>query len=107
MPGMSNEANGERLRVPPTLTSTISAQFLFNHRGDEDDEDDDLTSIDENEAVIFLNPCSYTLEYDFKKSEQQNEVSAFDPDVIEEESLIANAPLNRDQLYSQIKDGTH
>jgi len=60
---------------------------------------------------MFVNPCNYTLEDDDDDSAKNHggaEISAFDPDVIEEE----NAPdkgefANRDELQKKIKDGSH
>ena len=68
--------------------SLITPNFLFN-----DDEDKkSCGSIGSEEAVLFVNPCNYTLDEDEADLEPMGEISAFDPEIIEEGSLGDKKP---------------
>ena len=81
-----------------------------------DDVDDDKKSsgsIGSDDVVMFVNPCKYTLEVDTTVIEPMGEVSAFDPEIIEEEEnkdlLCGDKGMadNRELLYNAIKSGEH
>lgn len=92
--------NGERtVALPPSLTSMITDKFLFDQESDDDKKS--VGSIGSDEAVLFVNPCDYTLETDEHENDGR-EKSAFDPDVIEEDSGLLGKDKqagSRDELY--------
>ena len=85
----------------------ITEKFLFDQNPDDGKS---FGSIGSDEAVLFVNPCNYTLEdddmlYDSHQKAIANgnqEISAFDPDLIEEENNAGdkgeNVFGNRDEL---------
>lgn len=99
LPGQEEGANGPRANLPGSVTSFITSKFLFDDDNNEDDRKS-VGSIGSDEAVMFVNPCNYTLEVDdFEEGDGRaapsaagHERSAFeDPDIIEEESNLINA----------------
>ena len=81
----------------------ITDKFLFDKDANSDDDDKkSMGSIGSDEAVMFVNPCNYTLDVDEPEEDDGRERSAFDPDVIEEDSsLLKDKPSvgSRDELY--------
>ena len=68
------------------MTTLITEKFLFDQDGDDAKS---FGSIGSDEAVMFVNPCNYTLEtddYDDGDKKINVEVSAFDPDAIDDEN---------------------
>ena len=57
-----NDENGQRSDLPPSMTTMITEKFLFEQDGDCDQKS--VGSIGSDEAVMFVNPCNYTLETD-------------------------------------------
>lgn len=96
LPGQE-EGNERQVSVPPSLTSLITQRFLMNDDDDEDDDKKSCGSIGSDEAVLFVNPCNYTLEVDGYEI-GGGEVSAFDPDIIEEENSLSDRKVNRQEL---------
>ena len=106
--------DGQRVAaLPPSMTSIITESFLFDQQGNNGKDDDakSFGSIGSDEAVMFVNPCSYTIEDDdyADQSTFNQERSAFDPDVIEEENHAGDKSVfgSRDELHRMIKDGSH
>lgn len=78
---MGDDNGRNQVNLPASMTSIITEKFLF----DQDDWDKrSAGSIGSNEAVMFVNPCNYTLDIDDEEY-GTGEVSAFDPDQIEED----------------------
>ena len=96
LPGQE-EGNERQVSLPPSLTSLITQRFLMNDDDDEDDDKKSCGSIGSDEAVLFVNPCNYTLEVDDYEI-GGGEVSAFDPDIIEEENSLSDRKVNRQEL---------
>ena len=95
------------------MTSLITEKFLFDQNADDVKS---CGSIGSDEAVLFVNPCNYTLDddddlFDKKASNNGQEVSAFDADLIEEENSAGdkgeNVFGNREELQRMIQDGSH
>lgn len=90
IPGLGEGEDGSRVAaLAPSMVSIITEKFLFDE--DADDARSSCGSIGSDEAVLFVNPCNYTLEdddydADTKMANGGREVSAFDPDSILEEN---------------------
>ena len=110
IPGQVDE-NGQRAAaLAIAKVSMINEKLLFD---DVDDDKKSSGSIGSDDVVMFVNPCMYTLEVDTTVIEPMGEVSAFDPEIIEEEEnkdlLGGDKGMadNREQLYNAIKSGEH
>jgi len=100
LPGQE-EGNERQVNLPPSFTSLITQKFLMN---DDDDDNKSCGSIGSDEAVLFVNPCNYTLEVDDYEI-GGGEFSAFDPEIIEEENGLNDEKVNRQELKRQLESG--
>ena len=110
LPGMGDDNGRNQVNLPASVTSFISDKLLFDRDDDEDKRS--VSSIGSSEAVMFINPCNYTLEVDEEEyggGVAGGEISAFDPDHIEEESSDKQKLLtkSRDELEKQVRTGVH
>jgi hypothetical protein len=82
----NQRANGESMVAPPpALNCFITSKLLFEEQ-DGDKIGSDEEELTDETAVLFINPTKYSLEEDAFSLNPSGERSAFDPDVIEEES---------------------
>jgi len=101
LPGQ--EEGGDRAaNLPMSMTSLITQQFLFDR---DDDDKKSVGSVGSDEMVMFVNPNNYTLDLD--DCDPSHEISAFDPDIIEEETAINNAKPRREELERMLREGRH
>mmetsp|Transcript_15026 Transcript_15026/g.20406 ORF Transcript_15026/g.20406 Transcript_15026/m.20406 type:complete len:202 (+) Transcript_15026:1314-1919(+) len=101
LPGMEQGNNAGASVLPSSLTALVSDKFLFDQ--DADDDKKSVGSIGSDELVCIVNPNNYTLEVD--DFGDFGEVSAFDPDIIEEET--DSLKMSREDLLRGIRDGSH
>jgi len=84
------------------MTSLITDAFLF----DQEDDAKSVGSVGSDEIVLFVNPNNYTLELD--DYALGGEVSAFDPDIIEEENSSTQLKnVRRQDLKRMVEQGAH
>jgi len=82
LPGM-DASNSQASSVPNSMTVLVSGNFLFD-----DDDKKSVSSIGSDDLVCIVNPNNYTLEVDEFAERSGFEISAFDPEIIEEESSM-------------------
>ena len=100
LPNVQDENGERRSALPPSSTSMITEKFLFEQDGDDAKS---FGSIGSDEAVMFVNPCNYTLEAD-EWDKDEKEVSAFDS-IIEDESGQGLLKGSKDELRQRIQSG--
>ena len=103
LPGM-DASNNASASLPASLTAFVSDKFLLNDNDDDDKKS--VGSIGSDELVCIVNPNNYTLEYD-DFADGTVEVSAFDPDVIVEETENNALWQSREDLKRGVQDGSH
>lgn len=103
LPGM-DEGRNSASTLPRSLTALVSDKFLFDQDGDDDDKKS-VGSIGSDEIVCIVNPCNYTLEVDEYES-PMGEISAFDPEIVEEEPENDGVKMSKEELQKCILDGS-
>lgn len=66
-----------------------------------------MGSVGSDEIVLFVNPNNYTLNLDELDLQGSKEISAFDPEIIEEDSNSDQQKVRSQDLKRMIDEGSH